>query len=209
MTWKRNPDGSYTNQEFPVKLLSESGIAKFLFLSEVAGRIIPVNDLWYNPLAPIPTSQSLELEIYTEEQSSGVNGGSLVVGDNVRLINAQSVAPSWAGAPSGNQFAITQNGYFLFLFWAVTSETNKSRTFLRDVTNGLDYYSLNASTPAGSTAFFGTPGLAWVNLNSFPTVFELHSYVQTAAPSIGKGYATSVPGVNEIYSQVLVIKVGQ
>lgn len=211
MTWKQNPDGSYTNTEFPLKALRESGIAKFLFLEGIAGRKIPIDDLWNNPLDPIPTAQELEVEIYQEQFPSGTQGGSAGAGAyNVRQINTQKIGYPWAGAPSGSEFVLSDNGFYgqyLILFFAPAYVTDYTVNVLRDITNGSAYYSTPSYLRAVNSAYGLPVGFAYVSLNS-PATFRLETYTVSAQIGNGLGVPVGLPGVPETYAQIAILKVG-
>lgn len=209
MSWKELPDGSYANSEFPCKLVSEAGVAKLEILAGAVNRKLALDDLWNNPLSPIPAS-SVPFEIYEERYPTGTNGGTMTaLTYNQRPMNHYyNFGHSWAKAPAGGQFEIDPGGAIsTFLFFVTTSayEVGYSFAVLRDVTNSID---LQGETRYGSTGLDVMVTLSstfGVTLNSAAT-FELALYPSATKASIGGGPAANLAGFAEIYSRVTVIK---
>lgn len=217
--WVANPDGSYTNNQFPVRLIPNGVDADLLFLSDTTGRKLSLDDLFNNPIVPVvpPTPPTFQVEsvFVDERQASNVNAGpSFGAQTSVRNLNTFSnpLSLTWfdgSGITGGSKyFEIVEDGTYSFLFWAEAYNSLRHQAMLVDVTNSIRYpgKSSYAEGDSGSTSMSMIPVVV-----SGVTRFRLDHYTQQGTAQYGLGVASHSGqfegySVQEVYSQVIITR---
>lgn len=209
MGWNLQADGSYAHDSFPVRLLNQGGQAVLKMTGDAVQRVLPLIDLWNNPLNPAPAGL-VEAEIYEERKAQGINGGGYTSGTvTQRPLNYQAITGvPWASSLSSAQFTITASGVYLFFFESTGYGIGSFRSILRDVTNAIDYYGVSVISTAASQTGSISSGVAFVFLNANAT-FELAIYGSISRAVDGLGVFVNQPGIHETYGRITVIRLSQ
>ena len=141
-----------------------------------------------------------------DQKASGTNGGTSLVGEQIRDLNTV-VANTIAGASlSGDQVTLPSGSYIIFA-QSANHTTNRNVLRLYNVTDSA-YIASSLSSHSQSTASSTIPATfkAYFSITSVKA-FSLSHNIQSNISNVGLGLPTD-RGPVEIYSQVFIQKIG-
>jgi hypothetical protein len=143
--------------------------------------------------------------ILTDVKSSGVQGGSSVAGVQTRTLNTMLPATNDYCSLASNQFTLAVGT------WEVVAEVpayraNNHKIGLYDVTNATRVKCGMSSYSGSTSTVQSTSTLKHIFTLTAETTFSIRHYAQAAQGTNGLGVATSISGVDEEYTQVVLRK---
>jgi hypothetical protein len=143
--------------------------------------------------------------ILTDVKSSGVNGGSSVAGVQTRTLNTMLPATNDYCTLASNEFTLV-SGTWEIEASAPAFRIERHKIGLYDVTNATRI-KCGMSSYSGAMANVHSPStLRHVFTITTETTFSIRHYTETSLATYGLGVATSIAGVNEEYTQVVLRK---
>lgn len=148
---------------------------------------------------------SQPITILNDTQLSGTNGGTFTSGAwRTRTLNTK-VADQIGVVLNSNQFTLTAGVYEIDAA-APGYATSYHKARLQNITDGTTDAVGSAETDA--VAVTSCSRILCLLTLSSTKVFELQHYCSATRATDGFGGATSIAGVNEVYSQIKIKKVG-
>lgn len=149
------------------------------------------------------TAGTMSVAIYEEQQTSGVNGGSSVSGNQTRAINTEVSDINNIATLSGNQITISAAGTYEIQFWATCFVGQQNQAYLYDITNSAALQRGRSSYTNAAVDSVSNGNMVIVLVSA--RVIELRHYI-TAARSLD-GLGTAVSQGTEVYSNVTIRKI--
>ena len=147
-----------------------------------------------------------------DEKPEGTNGGSAVVGNNIRDLNKVVYDDNNIVTLADNSFTL-QEGTYVIEYSAPIHMVNTHKVSLRNITDdesvsqGTSEYAANASNSPASVGDNRSFGKYVVTLTK-PTTYKLYHYAQIAKDGNGLGLTTISQGAPNVYATVDIEKVG-
>lgn len=147
------------------------------------------------------------ITIISEIQASGTAGGGFTSGAwRTRVLNTKNIDPIGVTL-SSNQFTLPAGTYHLAAK-CPANLVNYHKSQLQNITDGTSILVGTSEYASSSSGGYNSSFVNGVFTISSSKTFEIQHYCSTTRSADGFGYASSIAGASEVYTQVIITKVG-
>lgn len=154
-----------------------------------------------------PFAEARKLAHFRDVKSSGTVGGTLTAGAwNTRTINTSETNDISGASLAANQITLPAGTYFISAA-AVAHDVGKHRLRLYDVTNNavlLQGFNAQSGTINDLTSIAEVKGIFTFTSSR---VIRLEHYITTSSSTRDAGDPSSLAGISEVYSDIVIWKV--